>query len=54
VQRALEGLAGVKKVVMRYEDKAFDVTYDPAKIDPARLCEAVEAVGFEAGVSMLD
>lgn len=50
MQRALEGLAGVSKVVMRYDDKAFDVTYDRSKTDVAALTDAVEAEGFEANI----
>jgi copper chaperone CopZ len=45
VKAALEGVAGVSKVEMRFKDGCFDVTYDPSKAKPEALTAAVQAKG---------
>ncbi|MHC4777953.1 MAG: hypothetical protein ACYTFG_05165 [Planctomycetota bacterium] len=50
MRRALEGLEGVQRSKLRFEDREFDVKYDPAKVDAKKMIEAVKGVGFDSVV----
>lgn len=48
VERALAGLPGIKSAeVSFYESRAW-VTYDPAKVTPEQMVEAINRAGFVA------
>ena len=48
VTRALEGLDGVQSAQVNLEEQRAVVTYDPAKVGPAQMAEAVAEEGYEA------
>jgi len=48
VTRALQGLDGVQSAQVSLQDKQAVVTYDPAKVQVARMAEAVADEGYEA------
>jgi copper chaperone CopZ len=48
VKAALQGVEGVRKVVVRYREKKATVVYDPDRVTPADLLCAVEKAGFAA------
>ena len=50
MQEALEGLPGVEKLDVDLEEDRFDVRYDPRRVTPARMTQAVRALGFGAEV----
>ena len=47
VEKALKGLAGVKKAVVSLEEKTAVVKYVPAKVDAEQMKEAVAQAGFQ-------
>ncbi len=47
MRRALEGLEGVTKVSMRFDDTQFDVDHD-GNVTSAAMIAAVDAAGFKA------
>lgn len=47
MQQALEGTAGVSKVVMRFDDGEYDVTFDPATTSADALAAVVMGVNKE-------
>jgi copper chaperone len=48
VRGVLSALTGVSKVTVFLEENRADVVYDPERISPQALCEAIENAGFEA------
>jgi len=46
VARALTALPGVSKAEVSLEQAQATVEFDPRRVDPARLAEAVEDAGF--------
>ena len=49
VQKALSGLDGVE--VRNVEVGSAEVGYDPSRVAPGRILEAVDAAGFEPHVA---
>ena len=48
VTRALQGLDGVQSAQVSLSAKQAVVAYDPAKVAPAQMVEAVVEEGYEA------
>ncbi len=48
VTRALEGLDGVQSARVSLEDKRAVVIYDPSRVQPPQMLEAVADEGYEA------
>ncbi len=48
VQRALEGLPGIRQAEVSLEDGQARVAYDPAGVTVAQMVRAIEAAGFRA------
>lgn len=48
VKAALSRLHGVKRVDVRYEERKARVVYDPEKVTPQQLVEAVNNSGYRA------
>ena len=48
VTKALLGLDGVQSALVSLADSAAVVTYDPAKVQPAQMQDAVADEGYEA------
>jgi copper chaperone CopZ len=48
VRQALAKRAGVKSVEVSFEQKRAIVKYDPAKVTPEQLAEAINQIGFKA------
>lgn len=48
VKRALEGLDGVKKAEVSFEQGEAQVTFDPEKVTIPQMIEAVQKTGFGA------
>jgi len=46
VTRALTAVPGVSKAEVSLEQAQATVEFDPGRVDPARLAEAVEDAGF--------
>lgn len=46
IQRKVADLAGVESADINYPTKLAEITYDPTKIDEARILEAIESTGF--------
>lgn len=53
VRQALSKLAGVDNVEASSSLKLVRLAYDPAKIDPTRIQEALEAAGYGSKEEML-
>lgn len=49
VQKALSGLDGVE--VRNVEVGSAEMSYDPARVSPDRILEAVDGIGFEPRVA---
>lgn len=49
VQKALSGLEGVE--VKKVEVGSAEMSYDPARVAPGRILEAVDRIGFEPQVA---
>lgn len=50
VRMALRDLDGVHDVKVSREMKRADVSYDPTKVTPAKMIEAIERLGYKARV----
>lgn len=50
VRTVLRRLDGVSDAIVSTESKTARVTYDPARVTPARLAQAVTDAGYPAGV----
>ena len=50
VKTALERLDGVKDAKVSSADKRASVDYDPAKVTPQQLVDAVNKLGYEASL----
>ena len=50
VKRALEELAGVRKIEMRLDRDQFVVAYDPAQVEPAKLITTIKETGYTARI----
>ncbi len=48
MRAALEGLKGVKKADVSFNEKQAVVTYDPSQISVAKMIHAVDQAGFQA------
>ncbi|MBI3949120.1 MAG: heavy-metal-associated domain-containing protein [Acidobacteria bacterium] len=48
VHQVLAKREGVKSVEVSFEQKRAIVKYDPAKITPEQLAEAINQIGFKA------
>ncbi|WP_211213484.1 metal-binding (seleno)protein [Paucidesulfovibrio longus] len=48
VKAALKRLDGVEQVDVNYEERKATVVYDPEKVTPQQLVDAVNATGFHA------
>lgn len=51
VRVTLERLNGVKKAVVNVKEKRARVVYDPSKVSPQQMVEAVNKSGYKAGVA---
>ncbi len=47
LQKALDAVDGVTEVAVTLEGGIVTVTYDPAKVQPAKFGEVVEETGFD-------
>lgn len=52
VRVTLEHLDGVKSAVVSVSGKRAQVTYDPSKVTPKQMVEAVNKAGYKASVSV--
>ena len=50
VKKALEGLEGVEKATVSFEEKKGEVSYNPEKVGEADIINKVKEVGFMAKV----
>lgn len=50
VKRALKAIDGVAEVEVNLARRSAQVTYMPAKVTPDRLVEAINKLGYRAGV----
>ena len=50
MRRALEGLDGVEKATISYEEKRGEVSYDPDKVGESDIINKVKQAGFMAKV----
>ncbi len=50
VKKALEGLDGVEKATISYEEKRGEVSYDSEKVGETDIIDKVKQVGFMAKV----
>jgi copper chaperone CopZ len=50
VKKALEGLEGVEKATVSYEEKRGEVSYNPEKVGKTDIINKVKEVGFMAKV----
>ena len=50
VKKALEGLDGVEKATISYEQKRGEVSYNPDKVGETDIINKVKEVGFMAKV----
>ena len=50
VKKALEGLDGVEKATINYDEKRGEVSYDPDKVGKTDIIDKVKEVGFMAKV----
>ena len=48
MRAALEGLKGVKKANVSFNEKRAVVTYDPNQVSPDEMIRAVDRAGFQA------
>jgi periplasmic mercuric ion binding protein len=49
VRRALKKMDGIKKVEPGAQENQALITYDPAKVKPEQMVEAINNLGFKAG-----
>ncbi len=47
MQRALEGLDGVKKVEVSFKEKLAVVVYDSKRVQPSEMVRAVQGAAYE-------
>jgi copper chaperone CopZ len=50
VRLVLERLDGVKKAVVKVDEKRAEVTYDPAKVRPEQMIAAINESGYTASL----
>lgn len=50
MRRALEGLKGVKKAEVSFDEKQAIVTYDPKQVSVEEMIRAINAIGFQAAI----
>lgn len=50
IKKALEGLEGVEKATISYEQQRGEVSYDPDKVGETDIINKVKKVGFMAKV----
>lgn len=48
MKRALEGLDGIKKADVSFNDKKAVVTYDPARVAVKNMVNVIAQLGFQA------
>ncbi|MDE5945419.1 MAG: heavy metal translocating P-type ATPase [Rikenella sp.] len=47
VESAVRALPGVREAAVNFAAGTLAVEYDPARIDPEQMCEAVQAIGYD-------
>lgn len=50
IEEELREVDGVAKVVVVFDEKRAEVAYDPQRVTPRRMLEAVEELGFAGSV----
>ena len=49
IKKALSGMDGIKEVNVSLKDKNATVKFDPKKVTPEQLQEAINKLGYKAG-----
>lgn len=49
IKKALSGMDGIKEVIISLKEKNATVKFDPKKITPEQLQEAINKLGYKAG-----
>jgi copper chaperone len=49
IRRALSTLDGVTDVTASHRDSSVTLRFEPEKIDPAKIAEHIELLGYEVG-----